>query len=380
MPPSDGTPHPVRVIAKALFIVLALNAAYAYVSARMGHAVGLGPLLPARSRFPIYARGHTEQTPGQFSIQNVFDVPTLFWSHIVARTPRSGSEYRVFLLGDSTVRDSSLAEHLQAAGLTKCGGMAVQVYSLGYYDPSIMKDLILLRESLQYRPDLVVWFFEQEALRGEPKAFARSNGVYLAGLMGEYDLPGHPGRKLEPGWYADSIVGQRTRLNLQVRLIMDTLILRNALGHNDAAVTQLAIREISAAAENSVNPAWRRIANSYSELRPGLPAHPAQKDYLLAGVVAGQALTAPVPVILVNEPVNLGAGDGQYDPRQYGPYSEVVAQAASAHDWTLLNLWDLVPAGDFVDRVHHSPAGDKLVEQRLVPAIMAAPCPAQGEQ
>ena len=376
MPTPDvrGAPHPARVVAKALLIVAIVNLAYAYLSSRMGGGLGLGPLLPAQSRFPIYVRGHSEQTASGFGIQSVFDVPTLFWSHRISRTTKPDSEYRVLLLGDSTVRDSLLAEDMQAGQLTKCG-RTVRIYSLGYYGPSIMKDLILLREAMKYKPDLVVWFFEQEALLGEPKSFARSNSDRLATLVRTYDLPGRVAHADTTGWwYTESLAGQRTRLNLQVRLVIDYWLLRQGLGQNDAEVTRLAINQVSAAAGKTNDPLWRRIANSYGELRPALPAQPASPDYLFSAITAGQAVAAPSAVIMINEPVNLGKGAGQYEPVQYGAYAELVARIAAAQGWNLLNLWDLVPVSDFIDRIHHGEPGNRLVEQRLAPAILAAPC------
>ena len=68
----------------------------------------------------------------------------MFASHLIAAGPKPEDEYRVIVIGDSSVwgtllrPEESLAGQLDAAGLTTCDGKQVRVYNLGY--PTISLD------------------------------------------------------------------------------------------------------------------------------------------------------------------------------------------------------------------------------------------------
>jgi hypothetical protein len=94
-------------------------------------------------------------------------------------------------------------------------------------------------------------------------------------------------------------------------------------------------------------------------------------DVLDAGMSAGQN------ILLVNEPMLISSGansDIRYNffyPRwAYDEYRAMLAEHAGESKWNYLDLWNLVPAGEFTNSaIHLTPAGEKLLATRISKAI-----------
>jgi hypothetical protein len=95
------------------------------------------------------------------------------------------------------------------------------------------------------------------------------------------------------------------------------------------------------------------------------------------------ALAGSLPVLLVNEPIQILDGvpnsDVRYDryyPRWvYDQYRDYVRSAVDEHGWQYLDLWDAFPARYFADTpLHLTPEGQRLLAERLAPEIIKG-CP-----
>jgi hypothetical protein len=83
--------------------------------------------------------------------------------------------------------------------------------------------------------------------------------------------------------------------------------------------------------------------------------------------------------ILVNEPTLISDGrnsDIRYNffyPRwAYDAYRQQLAEHAAERRWKYLDLWDLLPAGEFTNSaIHLTPAGERLLADKIVEAIQA---------
>src|SRR5574339_43564 len=98
----------------------------------------------------------------------LFNFDAMFGSHVLAGRQKTPAEYRVLLIGDSSVwgtlltPEKTLAGQLNAKQVSACG-KTVRAYNLGYPTISLTKDLMILDEAKDYEPDLVIWLTTLEA-------------------------------------------------------------------------------------------------------------------------------------------------------------------------------------------------------------------------
>ena len=114
-----------------------------------------GPL-----HFPAQTQLMDQFNQGVLSFQ---DLDAMFASHVISAGSKPMGEYRVILLGDSSIwgyalqSPDILSEQINKINLVTCGGKTVRAYDLAYPLPSFMRDLLILDQARQYEPDLVVW-------------------------------------------------------------------------------------------------------------------------------------------------------------------------------------------------------------------------------
>jgi hypothetical protein len=108
------------------------------------------------------------ENPKQSYNLSLFDLDAMFASHVIAGTPKADDEFRVIIVGDSSVwgtllkPEETLAGQLNADNLNACG-KNVRAYNLGYPTISLTKDVMLLSYGMQYDPDLVIWMTTLDA-------------------------------------------------------------------------------------------------------------------------------------------------------------------------------------------------------------------------
>src|SRR5207302_9900643 len=87
----------------------------------------------------------------------------MFASHEITGAPKAADEYRVLLVGDSSVwgilldADQTLASDLNRLELRTAQGKRIRVFNVGYPGQPITRDVLLLQYALRYQPDLIVW-------------------------------------------------------------------------------------------------------------------------------------------------------------------------------------------------------------------------------
>jgi hypothetical protein len=94
----------------------------------------------------------------------------------------------------------------------------------------------------------------------------------------------------------------------------------------------------------------------------------------------GIHLAGNTPVWLVNEPILVSRGENNqrrynfFYPRwAYDDFRETMQQKATSEGWTYVDLWDVVPEGEFTNSaIHLTPAGEKLLANRLAEKIQTA--------
>jgi hypothetical protein len=135
--------HPGRVLLKALLIFVVLNVCFATVNPSLDDFVWRRDSL----RFPVILEPVADpNAPSDSAFQRTYltDLGLLFRSHLISAS-RANDEYRVVLIGDSSVWGVSLFPHETMASLINdmdlhtCLGQRIVVYNLGYEFGSLLK-------------------------------------------------------------------------------------------------------------------------------------------------------------------------------------------------------------------------------------------------
>jgi hypothetical protein len=103
------------------------------------------------------------------------------------------------------------------------------------------------------------------------------------------------------------------------------------------------------------------------------------QDKLALDVLDAGMSAAPVPTILINEPILISNGlnsDIRYNffyPRwAYDEYRQLLSERAVAQKWHYLDLWDLVPLQEFTNSaIHLTPEGEAILSGEITKAIQA---------
>ena len=206
------------LVLKAILLFGLFNLAFLFVNDMpLGKLSLYNFIFPGRGRFPF---GETRES---YSLR-LFDLDAMFASHILAGTEKASHEYRVLLIGDSSVwgtlltPEQTLAGQLNASALSACG-KSVRAYNLGYPTISLTKDLMILDRARHYQPDMVVWLTTLEAFPNDkqltsPIVANNSDGIQT--LITNYQLPLPVLGK--PSQWEQTLVSQRRAIADLIRL------------------------------------------------------------------------------------------------------------------------------------------------------------------
>lgn len=357
-----------NVLLKALLLLLLVNLIFAawFSPERLGCISAYNRLFPGRERFPF---GEDPQHAYNLSLYNF---AAMFAAHTVS-APAPAGEYRLFLLGDSSVWGSlltpeeTLAGRLNALNLT-CRGRRVRSYNLGYPTLSLTKDLMVLDEALRYRPDAIVWLVTLESFPEEMQLASpvvANNPQRVQRLRQRYDLrlPGEG--PAEPTFWERTLIGQRRALADLARLQLYG-VLWVATG-------------IDQAYPPSFRPAQRDLEadTGFHGRRP-----PDLSGLAFEVLEAGLLAAGDLPVLLVNEPVMLSSGQNAqirynfYYPRwAYDQYRRQMAARARQSGWRYLDLWDTIPEAEFTNSaIHLTPGAETRLAERIAGYVRQEMC------
>lgn len=362
-----------NVLIKGLALFVLLNLAFAALDPMraLGRITVYNGIAPGRPRLPY---GENPDQSYNLSVQNL---DMLFASHEIDGG-RAADEFRVLVIGDSSVwgvllaPEETLAGQINAAGLRAPDGRSIRAYNLGYPIQSLAKDLLILDYGLRYRPDAVVWMVTLEsfapAQQLEP-LLVRENPARMRALIQDYGLridPNSP-RFVERSFWERTIIGQRRAIADWMRLQLYGVAWR-LTGHD-----QTYPRFYEPRMEDfGPDVTWQGFAEG--ELAPGDLAF----DVLDAGLLRVRGEMPGVPVLVINEPVFRSAGqnsDVRYNffyPRwAYDAYRRWLESHAAHIGFAYLDVWDAIPTTEFTDSaVHLTPEGVGMLEERVGEALL----------
>ena len=134
---------PINVLLKGILLFILFNLVIAAWQPQVGQFSLYNNIFPGRERLPF------GENPKQSYNLSLFDLDAMFASHVIAGTPKADNEFRVIIVGDSSVwgtllkPEETLAGQLNVDNLNACG-KNVRVYNLGYPTISLTKDVMLL--------------------------------------------------------------------------------------------------------------------------------------------------------------------------------------------------------------------------------------------
>ena len=359
----------LRVVVKTLLLFAVCNLLFAaFVEPEDYGRISLyNHLWPGRKRLPY---GENVVDSYNLSLNNI---PALFASHELAQ-PKTDDEFRVLLLGDSSVwgwllpNDQTLAAHLNHLDLQSEDGRTLIFYNVGYPVLSLSKDLLLLDEAMNYEPDLILWLVTLDSFVPEQQLnhpLLWHNAPRTRSLIQAYELPLDAGdeRFVQPTFWQRTIVGQRQMLANWLRL-QQLGAAWLATGVDQAIPEEFELRE----SDFLLTTNW--------QLHP-TPITLTEADLTFQMLAAGVERAGEVPVFVVNEPIFISDGissnfryNAWYPHWAYDQYRILLAETAVTQNWHYIDLWDIISGTEFTDSpVHLTGAGNERLAAELVPFI-----------
>jgi hypothetical protein len=376
--PDDKTSNKVslkRVIIKGVLLFLLIDLLFAPLSPLpiLGQISAYNVIYPGRMRLPY------GENPDQAYNLSLFNLEAMFASHVLAARNKSLDEYRVLIIGDSSVwgyllkPENTLSDYINAANLKVSDGRSVRAYNLGYPTLSLIKDLLILNYATRYQPDLIIWMVTLESFpvaKQLDSPIVQNNPSTVQDLIATYslNLNLHDPRFVTPNLWDSTLVGERRALADILRLQLYG-VMWSATG-----IDQYYPESYEPPQENLT------LDETFHGLKPPY-LNPA--DLSLDIISAGINMTGNIPILYVNEPIFISHGknsDIRYNffyPRwAYDQYRQLFAETCSAGRWHCLDEWDLVPPDEFTNSaIHMSPFGTQTLASELEHAILSITSP-----
>ncbi|MEW6094418.1 MAG: hypothetical protein AB1531_10690 [Chloroflexota bacterium] len=362
-----------NVLLKSLTLFLVFDFLVAFLPAGIGKVSLYNSLFEGRLRFPF-----GEDSARSYNL-SLFDLDAMFAAHIINSAPKPADEYRVILIGDSSTwgtllrPDETLSGQLDSAGLTACDGRTVRVYNLGYPTVSLTKDLMVLDYALRYDPDLILWPLTLESFPLDKQLsspIVANNAARVDDLITRYSLSLDPADPdlVRPGFWGLTLIGQRRALADLIRLQLYG-VLWSATG----------IDQTYPADYTRAQTDFDTDITYHGQTGPTLDENQLSFDIFDAVLSAA----GDIPVILVNEPILISAGENShlrynflYPRWAYDDWRQMMQSMAAARGWNYLDLWNLIPAEQFTNSaIHVTPAAETFVVEQVKLSIQEQICP-----
>lgn len=355
----------LRVLGKAVLIFVLLNVVFTVFMPldQLGGLSLYNWLLPGRERLP-----YGENASESYNL-SLYNMPAMISSHQIVLN-KAKDEYRVIIIGDSGTwgwfleNDDTLAAKINSGNYITADGKNIKAYNLGYPVMSLLKDLMILEDIVEYEPDLIIWPMTLESFPREKQLFSpivQNNPDRVRSLIAQYDLQldSDDERFVNPDFMESTLVGQRRNLADLFRLQLYGFSWA-ATGIDQVIPEEILLRKSDFEEDNS----WQQ----YSQ-----PVLFSEEDLAFDVINAGHELAGDVPLLIVNEPMFISNGENSdvrynsFYPRwAYDQYRELLGESALTHKWNYIDVWDIIAPSEFTDTpVHLTPEGSRLMAERL---------------
>jgi hypothetical protein len=324
-------------------------------------------LFSGRERFPF---GENPSRSFNLTINNI---DAMFSSLIINKEIKAPDEFRVFIIGDSSVWGSfqsnadTLVGQINNLKLAKCRGKTIKTYNLGYPTLSVLKDLLIIDHSLSYQPDLIIWLITLESF---PKVnqisseILKNNPDKTIQIIKKYGLSESYQPELK-SFLDQTIIGQRRNLADLIRL-QGYGIMWAATGIDQDLNTPYspAMRDFEEDAEFHEK-GQRLIENELS-----------------MDIIAQAVKNISIPIILINEPILISNGKNSqirynyYYPRwAYDQYRSIMQKEIDELRIPFYDYYDLVPENMYTNSaIHLNKEGESILAHRIASILTKDRC------
>jgi hypothetical protein len=313
--------------------------------------------------------------------------PTVFWllpllrqhqlCHAVAEHP---DDLRAILLGDSSVFGHPLPiEETLSGRLNKrlvTDGVPARVFNLAFVNPYQLRDAVILNAALEYRPDLIIYplsrnEFIHEApvgLFGSNAAFFNSNDIAVRRLA----RTGMPGLEEPLERYEEAFARQGYATGATARLRdIGGLIRAAARAHAEALA-----RWLDPAARTRLQ--RPRASTSYDCDKTAATEAERYADWQSWNILAYLQWirdTYRIPVLVVSWPMTHEPVDDCYNAgftnAGAAEFNQWLRAECAARGLHYIDLHALLTPAQFVDAIHATAEGHRLITERLAPTVEA---------
>ncbi len=356
----SGQVRPLAVAVRGAAIFVLLEVVFASVSPRLDSLSVYTLLGIKRERFPVSTLAPVD------AALDVGNLQAMFASHAVSN-PKAPDEFRVMVLGDSaTWGTQDRVEQMMPAQLNDlnltCGSRKVRAYNLSFPRSSSTKDLMIMDEAMAYHPDMFIWLITWYTLMPKTRVdhvLVTQNPEEFYKLAHRFDFL--PKDYPQPTFLDDVL--SRNRSAFRVARYQLYSLLELATG-----VDQLPGPPIDVPGQLTADTTFEGMK----------PPTLRKAQVSLDQVADAYKLAGNVPIILVNEPMQVLSGvansdvryNGYYPRWVYDQYRQYLAEAAAQNKWDYLDLWNAFPATYFGDTpLHLIPPGQQMLAQMLAPEI-----------
>jgi hypothetical protein len=359
-----------NVLWKALLLFVLLNMLFMSVDfvPWIGRISAYNSIFPGRVRLP-----YGEVPERAFNI-SPFSLEAMFASHELAAGSKPDDEYRVLVIGDSSVwgfllrPEDTLTGRINSGGYATRDGRSVRAYNLGYPTTCLLKDVMLLDEAMRYDPDMVLWLVTLEAMpvgKQFASALLQHNADRARDLIDRYDLNLDPQdeRLVDLEWWQRTIWGRRRDVADLVRLQLYGVVWA-ATGVDQDYPEDFPLRKSDLDDDES-----------FIQFLP-----PQDMDEILAQDVleAGLSVADGLPVMFVNQPIFVSDGENSdvrynfnYPRWAYDDYLVWFDKQCTENDWACVDVWDMIEPDEFTNTAFHmTPQGTAELASYLGDAIL----------
>ncbi len=356
---------------KGILLFLLINLIFAPLAplSALGKISAYNLFFPGRVRLPY------GENPEQAYNLSLYNLEAMFASHELTAGHKPANEFRVLLIGDSSVwgyllkPEDTLSAYINTADLTTKDGRLVRAYNLGYPTLSLTKDLLILDVAMQYQPDLIIWLITLESLphtKQLDSPLVQNNPTRVRDLITRFDinLDLHDSNFVTPNFLESTLVGERRALADLLRLQIYGIM--------------WAATGIDQYYPASYEPPQSDLAldESFHGL---LPPILRSEDLSMEILIAGQRMSGEIPILYVNEPIYISHGENSdirynffYPKWAYDQYRSLLENTCQEQSWQCLDEWNLVPSAEFTNSaIHMSPIGTKLLATELGRSIIS---------
>lgn len=365
--------RPLHILVKALALYVLANLAFAYFNPSVGKLSIYNWLVPGRERVPY------EREVDYYNISHTVpiyeDMDAMYQSTLLSE-PKQADEFRVFMIGDSSVwgfelhPEDTLVGQLNALNLKTCDGKRIIVYNAAFPLPYVMKDLLVMDKTLEYDPDMFLWPITLHGFLNRSiytNYFLDPYAPRVRQLIDEYQLTNLEIDKLDEQTFWDrTIIGQRSRLK-KIFLLQIHGLAWDATGLDYDYRGYVPLSQDQSADDSYFDVLQGRL---------GL------NEMLFDVLEAGYQRAGELPVLVVNEPIFIATGlnsDIRYNEFYarwaYDEYRVYLDEWMKQNDHDYVDAWDLLPSTEFTDTpFHRTPAGEKIFAEYLAPQIQNLSC------